>query len=98
MQRAVYAPLGVFLLLAVRDLAAYRGVIAFVAWSSLAHASRTRHDGGARARDALSEGGLHRRLSHSVLIGATLLALLPRRAIGNASWPPEAARALVMLG
>lgn len=34
---SVYATLGVFLLLAARDPAAHRSVIAFAAWSSLAH-------------------------------------------------------------
>jgi len=36
---AVYATLGVFLLLAVRNPAANRSLIAFTAWSSLAHAA-----------------------------------------------------------
>jgi len=39
MMLAIYITLGVFLLLAVRNLAANRTLIAFTAWSSLAHAS-----------------------------------------------------------
>ena len=36
---AVYITLGVFLLLAVRNVSANRSLIAFTGWSSLAHAS-----------------------------------------------------------
>ena len=39
MMLAIYITLGVFLLLAVRNLAANRTLIAFTAWSSLAHAA-----------------------------------------------------------
>jgi hypothetical protein len=38
MQMAIYATLGIFLLLAVRNPAAHRSLIAFAAWSSFAHA------------------------------------------------------------
>jgi Family of unknown function (DUF6632) len=38
MMLCVYATLGIFLLLAVRDPAAHCSLIAFTAWSSLAHA------------------------------------------------------------
>ncbi|HZZ40367.1 MAG TPA: DUF6632 domain-containing protein [Acidobacteriaceae bacterium] len=38
MMFSLYVTLGVFLLLAVRDPAAHRSLIAFAAWSSLAHA------------------------------------------------------------
>ena len=38
MMMSLYATLGVFLLLAVRNPYAYRSTIAFAAWSSLAHA------------------------------------------------------------
>ena len=36
---SLYATLGIFLLLAARDPAAHRSVIAFAAWSSFAHAA-----------------------------------------------------------
>ena len=39
MMLSVYITLGVFLLLAVRDPSANRSLIAFTAWSSLAHAA-----------------------------------------------------------
>ncbi len=38
MMMSVYATLGIFLLLAVRNPTAHRSLIAFTAWSSLAHA------------------------------------------------------------
>jgi hypothetical protein len=39
MMLSLYVTLGVFLLLAARNPSAHRGVIAFAAWSSFAHAS-----------------------------------------------------------
>ena len=39
MQMAIYATLGIFLLLAVRNPSAHRSLIAFAAWSSFAHAA-----------------------------------------------------------
>src|SRR5215813_6377720 len=39
MQMAIYATLGIFLLLAVRNPSAHRSLIAFTAWSSFAHAA-----------------------------------------------------------
>jgi hypothetical protein len=39
MMLSIYATLGVFLLLASRNPSAHRSLIAFAAWSSLAHAS-----------------------------------------------------------
>lgn len=38
MMLSLYVPLGVFLLLAVRNPSAHRSLIAFAAWSSFAHA------------------------------------------------------------
>ena len=38
MMLSLYVTLGVFLLIAVRNPSAHRGVIAFAAWSSFAHA------------------------------------------------------------
>ncbi len=38
MMMSIYATLGIFLLLAVRNPAAHRALIAFAAWSSFAHA------------------------------------------------------------
>ena len=39
MMMSLYATLGVFLLLAIRDPSAHRSVIAFAAWSGFAHAA-----------------------------------------------------------
>jgi hypothetical protein len=39
MMMSLYATLGVFLFLAIRDPSAHRSVIAFAAWSSFAHAA-----------------------------------------------------------
>ena len=39
MMMAIYATLGIFLLIAARNPAAHRSLIAFVAWSSFAHAA-----------------------------------------------------------
>src|SRR5215469_9811471 len=39
MQMAIYASLGIFLLMAVRNPGAHRSLIAFTAWSSFAHAA-----------------------------------------------------------
>ncbi len=39
MQMAIYATLGIFLLIASRNPAAHRSLIAFAAWSSFAHAA-----------------------------------------------------------
>ena len=39
MQMAIYACLGVFLLIAVRNPGAHRSLIAFAAWSSFAHSA-----------------------------------------------------------
>ena len=69
--------LGVFLLLAVKQPAKHRSVIAYGAWSSLAHAfTMSIQSAEAAAR------GMHRRDSPQdivifVIIGIALLALLP---------------------
>lgn len=39
MMMAIYATLGIFLLIAARNPAAHRSLIAFAAWSSFAHAA-----------------------------------------------------------
>jgi hypothetical protein len=71
--------LGVFLLLAVKQPAKHRSVIAYGAWSSLAHAfTMLIQSAEAAAR------GMHRRDSPQdivifVIIGIALLALLPAK-------------------
>ena len=82
MQMAIYATLGVFLLLAVRKPAAYRTLIAFAAWSSLAHAITMGLLGF--EMPPLKAGFIGGSVV-LVVIGDTLLALLPKRPIDNAS-------------
>jgi hypothetical protein len=77
--------LGVFLLLAVKQPAKHRSVIAYGAWSSLAHAfTMSIQSAEAAAR------GMHRRDSPQdivifVIIGIALLALLPGKQSASAS-------------
>jgi len=77
----VYATLGIFLLLASRNPAAHRSLIAFTAWSSLAHA-------GIMAAQALQHVGEHGHLLGDVpaliLVGLALLLLAPAKAPAGA--------------
>jgi hypothetical protein len=69
-----YVPLGIFLLMAVRNPSANRNLIAFAAWSSFAHgvvmATLAVHIPNERASLLLA-------LAVLVLIGVVLLALAP---------------------
>jgi hypothetical protein len=77
--------LGVFLLLAVKQPTKHRSVIAYAAWSSLAHAfTMSIQSAEAAAR------GMHRRDSPQdivifVIIGIALLVLLPGKQSASAS-------------
>src|SRR5258707_490253 len=82
MQMAIYATLGVFLLLAVRKPAAYRSVIAFAAWSSFAHAVTM---GSLGFEMPPLKAGFIGASVIVVLIGAILLALLPKRTTDKVS-------------
>ena len=81
MMLSLYVTLGVFLLLAVRNPSAHRSLIAFAAWSNLAHA-------GVMAvqvsRNLIPHGEL---LGSAVLavIGVSLLLLAPARVARPAS-------------
>jgi len=70
---SLYATLGVFLLLAVRNPAGHRSLILFTAWSSLAHAVVMGYQGmrGMVARGELIGVGV------LLVIGVALLALAP---------------------
>jgi uncharacterized protein DUF6632 len=81
MQMAIYATLGVFLLVAVRRPAAYRSVIAFAAWSSFAHAITM---GSLGFEMPPMKTGFVGTAILLVVIGVTLLALLPKRTSDNA--------------
>lgn len=76
MQMAIYATLGVFLLIAVRKPAAYRSVIAFAAWSSFAHAITM---GSLGFEMPEMKTGFLIGSAILVVIGIALLALLPKR-------------------
>jgi uncharacterized membrane protein len=76
MQMAIYATLGVFLLIASRNPAAHRSLIGFAAWSSFAHAAVMATLGfeipEARTGFLIASALL-------VVIGVVLIALAPRR-------------------
>jgi drug/metabolite transporter superfamily protein YnfA len=85
MMMSLYVTLGIFLLLASRDPAAHRSLIAFTAWSSFAHA-------GVMCSQAVLNLISRRELIGSavlVIIGVALIALAP------AKQPVEKASALV---
>ena len=71
----VYATLGFFLLLALRNTSANRSLIAFTAWSSFAHAAVMSFQA---FRNLISRGEL---IGSAVLvvIGVTLIALAPTK-------------------
>ena len=79
MMLAIYVTLGVFLLLAIRNPAANRTLIAFTGWSSLAHAS-------VMAVQALQLGNQRTELPPLGVIGIiclVLIALTPARQSGE---------------
>lgn len=77
MMLSIYVTLGVFLLLASRNPSANRSLIAFTAWSSLAHAGvmafQSRSDLGQRGHLLVGTFAF-------AVIGIALIALRPRRA------------------
>jgi hypothetical protein len=76
MMLSIYATLGVFLLLASRNPSAHRSLIAFAAWSSLAHAAvmavQSLHDVSER-------GHLLAGVALFVVIAIPLIALAPAK-------------------
>ncbi len=81
MMLSVYVTLGVFLLLAARDPAANRSLIAFTAWSSLAHAALM---GFQAFRNFIARGEL---IGVCVLavIGIALIVLAPQKKLSATS-------------
>lgn len=75
MMLSVYVTLGIFLLLAARDPAANRSLIAFTAWSSLAHATLMAFQA---FRNLIARGELIG-VAVLILIGITLILLVPGR-------------------
>jgi hypothetical protein len=76
MQMAIYATLGIFLLIAARNPAAHRSLIAFAAWSSFAHAA-VMGTLGFEMREA--RDGFLIASALLVVIGVVLIALAPRK-------------------
>ena len=78
MMLSLYVTLGILLLLAVRNPAANRSLIAFAAWSSFAHGAVMSiiaiHDAGDRTGFLIGSGVL-------ALIGVTLIALAPAKSV-----------------
>ena len=76
MMLSVYVTLGVFLLLAARKPSAYRSVIAFAAWSSIAHAvvmgMQAYYDVDQRVHFLIGDLAL-------VIVAVALIALSPAR-------------------
>jgi hypothetical protein len=79
MMFSVYVTLGIFLLMAARNPASNRTLIAFTAWSSLAHAAFMSMQA---MRDMVARGEL---IGSAVLfvIGVTLIALCPAEPVSN---------------
>ena len=75
MMLALYVTLGVFLLVSVRNPSAHRSLIAFTAWSSLAHAAVM----GAQVYRKFVEQGEGWGVLALIIVGIVLLALLPAK-------------------
>ena len=79
MMLSLYVTLGIFLLLAARDPSANRSLIAFTAWSSLAHAAVM----GTQAFRKLIERGELIGVAVLVIIGVAMIALAPSKQPGE---------------
>jgi hypothetical protein len=76
MMMGIYCALGIFLLIAVRNPSAHRSLIAFAAWSSIAHAVVMSLLGLEIASERV---GFLTGSAVLVVIGAALIALAPRK-------------------
>jgi hypothetical protein len=74
---AVYVTLGVFLLLSVRNPSSHRSLIAFTAWSSLAHAATMAVQA---FRDVIPRADLLRAVLPLAIIGVVVIVLAPAKA------------------
>jgi drug/metabolite transporter superfamily protein YnfA len=79
MMMSLYVTLGIFLLLAIRNPSASRSVIAFTAWSSLAHAVVM----GTQAMRGMVAHGEWIGVAVLAVIGIVLIVLAPPRQPGN---------------
>jgi hypothetical protein len=80
MMLSVYATLGIFLLLASRNPSANRSLIAFTAWSSLAHSAVMAVQG---LRNVSERGHLLGGVLLFVIVGAALIMLAPAKHPGQ---------------
>ena len=82
MMLSLYVTLGIFVLLAVRNPSANRSLIAFAAWSSIAHAAvmtvQSRHDVDERMHLLIGSLAL-------AIIGVALIVLMPAQRKVDAS-------------
>lgn len=81
MMLSVYVTLGIFLLLAVRNPQAHRSLIAFTAWSSLAHAVLM----GTQVMRGMVARGEMIGVVVLAVIGVMLIVLRPRGVTGGPS-------------
>jgi len=77
MLNGVYATLAIFLLLALRNPSAHRGLIAFAAWSSLVHAAIMVVQ---VFRNVIPRGDLLHDVLPLVIVGVALIVLTPPKA------------------
>lgn len=91
MMLSLYVTLGVFLLFAVRNPSSNRGLIAFTAWSSLAHAAVM----GLQALEGFVERGELWGVLGLIIIGVVLIALAPARQPAGSESAAVARRATV---
>lgn len=75
MMLSLYVTLGIFLLLAIRNPASHRSLIAFTAWSSFAHAALM----GTQAMCNMIAHGELIGVAVLIVIGITLIALAPAK-------------------
>jgi hypothetical protein len=87
MMMSLYVTLGVFLLLAVRNPSASRSVIAFTAWSSLAHAGLM---GTQALRNMIAMGEMNGVIVLAI-IGLVLIALGPAKQLQEPVGKPSEA-------
>ena len=76
MMLSLYVTLGIFLLIAARNPSANRSLIAFTAWSSIAHATVMTVQA---FQNASNRGGLLGAAATFVVIGVALIALAPAK-------------------
>ncbi len=86
MMASVYATLGVFLLLAVRNPSAHRSLIAFTAWSSFAHAATMV---GQSFYDVEERGHLLSGVVLFAIVGILFIVLAPARSDSRAGNEPQ---------